>query len=255
MDNEAVLDFAVEVGYQLQMAGGEIYRVEESVGRLMAAYGAQGCEVFAIPNCITASMTMEGRPLTRIRRVGPHGTDIWRLEAVNDLCRKLCRDPAPLEEARQRLADILAGEPKYPAWAMLLAYFVGAAGFALFFGGGALDALCAGACGVAIGVTGGLADAVGANLFVKTIAAGGVSALLALLLTGLGLGRSVDVITIGALMILVPGVALTNAVRDIMVGDMVSGLSKLAEAVLIAIAIALGTGLALALSHLMGGAA
>lgn len=253
MDNEAVLDFAVEVGYQLQMAGGEIYRVEESVGRLLAAYGAERGEVFAIPNCINASMTLDGRSLTRIRRVGPHGTDIWRLEAVNDLCRKLCREPIPVGEAQARLAEILAGEPGYPFWVILLAHFMGAAGFALFFGGGWLDALCAGLCGVAIGSTTRLADRLGANLFMKTIAGGGVSALLALLLTGLGLGKSVDIVTIGALMILVPGVALTNAVRDIMVGDMVSGLSKLAEAVLIAIAIALGTGLALALGHLMGG--
>lgn len=254
VDDESLLDFAVEVGYQLQMAGGEIYRVEESVGRLLAAYGAEGGEVFAIPNCITASMTLEGRPLTRIRRVGSHGTDIWRLEAVNDLCRRLCREPLPLGEARAQLARTLAQEPRYPAWVILLAHFAGAAGFALFFGGGAADALCAGLCGVVIGLSARLADALGANLFMKTIAGGGVSALLALLLTGLGLGRSVDVVTIGALMILVPGVALTNAVRDIMVGDMVSGLSKLAEAVLIATAIALGTGLALGLSHLMGGA-
>lgn len=253
LDNEAVLDFAVEVGYQLQMAGGEIYRVEESVNRLLAAYGAQQGEVFAIPNCITASMTLEGRPLTRVRRVEAHGTDIWRLEAVNDLCRRLCRQPVPVEEARERLTTILAEEPRYPAWVILLAHFVGAAGFALFFGGGALDALCAGACGISIGLTVWLADALGANLFIKTIASGGISALLALLLAGLGLGRNVDCVTIGALMILVPGVALTNAVRDIMVGDMVSGLSKLAEAVLIAIAIALGTGMALGLSHLMGG--
>lgn len=77
-----------------------------------------------------------------------------------------------------------------------------------------------------------------------------MSALLAVGLTAAGLGQSADLITIGALMILVPGVALTNAVRDVMVGDMVSGLSKLAEAVLIGVAIALGTGLALGVARL-----
>lgn len=254
MDTTAVLDLAMELGYQLQMAGGEIYRVEESITRVLAAYGIQGGEVFAIPNCIIASLSDQGQTLTRVRRVGDHGTDIWRLEAVNALCRKLCRGPLSPEEARRELEETLKREPCYPQWVILLAHFVAAASFCLFFGGGGWDALCAGACGAAIGLCLWLAKRLGASLFFRTIAAGAVSALLALGFTTAGLGRSVDLITIGALMLLVPGVALTTAVREFMVGDMVSGLSRLAEAMLIAIAIALGTGAALAVGRMVGGA-
>ncbi len=254
LDTTAVLDLAVELGYQLQMSGGEIYRVEESVNRVLAAYGIQSGEVFAIPNCIFASLSAQGETLTRVRRVGPHGTDIWRLEAVNALCRRLCRVPLPPEQARQELEDTLAGEPHYSCLMILLAHFIVGATFCLFFGGSGLDALCAGACGVAIGLCLWLMDRLGANPFVKTIAAAAASALLALSLVALGAGRSADLITIGALMLLVPGIALTNAVRDIMAGDMVSGLSRLAEAMLIAVAIALGTGLALTVGRMVGGA-
>ncbi len=254
MDTTAVLDLAVELGYQLQVAGGEIYRVEESITRVLAAYGIQGGEVFAIPNCIIASLSDQGQALTRIRRVGNHGTDIWRLEAMNALCRRLCRVPLPPAEARRELEETLEREPYYPQWVTLLAHFVAAASFCLFFGGGGWDALCAGCCGAAIGLCLWLARRLGAGLFLKTIAAGAASALLALAFVAAGLGRGVDLITIGALMLLVPGVALTTAVREIMVGDMVSGLSRLAEAILIAVAIALGTGVALAAGRLLGGA-
>lgn len=254
MNTTAVLDLAVELGYQLQVAGGEIYRVEESITRVLAAYGIQGGEVFAIPNCIIASLSDQGQALTRIRRVGNHGTDIWRLEAMNALCRRLCRVPLPPAEARRELEETLEREPYYPQWVTLLAHFVAAASFCLFFGGGGWDALCAGCCGAAIGLCLWLARRLGAGLFLKTIAAGAVSALLALAFVAAGLGRGVDLITIGALMLLVPGVALTTAVREIMVGDMVSGLSRLAEAILIAVAIALGTGVALAAGRLLGGA-
>ncbi len=303
MDTTAVLDLAVEIGYQLQMSGGEIYRVEESVNRVLAAYGIQSGEVFAIPNCIFASLTAQGETLTRVRRVGPHGTDIWRLEAVNALCRRLCRVPLPPEQARRELEEVLAGETltrvrrvgphgtdiwrleavnalcrrlcriplppeearreldevlaeetHYSLFMILLAHFIVGATFCLFFGGSGADALCAGACGVAIGLCLWLMDRLGANPFVKTIAAGAASALLALGLVALGAGKSADLITIGALMLLVPGIALTNAVRDIMAGDMVSGLSRLAEAMLIAVAIALGTGLALTVGRMVGGA-
>lgn len=250
MNVEEILELAVELGYQIQLAGGEIYRVEESVGRLLRAYGVETGEVFAIPNCLIASAHVDGREVTSMRRIPNHGTDIWKLEAMNGLCRRLCAVPVPVSMARKELSELLEGEKRYPAWITLAAHFFGAGFFTLFFGGSWADGLCAGGCGVAIGLTLMLMDYLGANLLIKTMAGGGVSALLALGLCSLGLGGSVDLVTIGALMILVPGVSLTNAVRDVMVGDMVSGLSKLAEAVLIGIAIALGTGLALGIAQL-----
>ena len=64
----------------------------------------------------------------------------------------------------------------------------------------------------------------------------------------MGLGHNPDFITIGALMILVPGIAFTNAMRDIMAGDLTSGVNKVVEALLIATAIALGTGFVLSLA-------
>ena len=87
------------------------------------------------------------------------------------------------------------------------------------------------------------------------MAGGTVSGLLALALRLVGFGQNVDFITIGALMILVPGVLFTNAMRDIMAGDMVAGISKTAEALLIGMAIALGTGVSLWLARLMWGGA
>ena len=67
----------------------------------------------------------------------------------------------------------------------------------------------------------------------------------------LGLGENVDAVTISVLMILVPGVALTNAMREIMAGDTISGLSRTAEAILIAAAIALGSAVGLSISRML----
>ena len=61
-----------------------------------------------------------------------------------------------------------------------------------------------------------------------------------------GLGSEIDTIIIGSVMPLVPGLLITNAVRDLMAGSFVSGLSKGAEAFLTAFAI--GAGVALVLS-------
>ena len=236
LDYNKLLDMVSEMGYRLMKSGAEIYRVEESIQRLLQAYGAPRGEVFAIPNCLMVSLTSpDGRPVTQIRRMPTHGTDIYLLEKYNGLCRRLCR--------------------VYSLPTQLAAHFLGCGMFSLFYGGTPADGLCGGLCGMVIGLCMALMTRLGANLFFRTIAGGAASALAAVALTRLGVGQNQDLIIIGALMALVPGIAMTNAMRDIMAGDMVAGISKAAEALLIGAAIALGTALALGLTRMVTGGA
>ena len=254
-DYSELLEMVCEMGFQLMLSGAEIYRVEESVSRLLRAYGAERGEVFAIPNCIIISLTTpQGQPLTQIRRMPSHGTDIYLLERYNDLCRRLCRETPSFETALEQIRQIERTHKVYSLPVQLLAHFLGCGMFSLFYGGSALDGVCGGLCGMVICLCLALISRLGANPFFKTIAGAAASAFAALALTAAGLGRNPDAIIIGALMALVPGIAFTNAMRDIMAGDMMAGISKAAEALLIGAAIALGTALALGLIRmLMGG--
>ena len=239
MNYDKLLNISVELGCRLMSSGAEIYRVEESVRRLLQAYGLDYPEVFAIPNCVIVSIaTPEGHPITRMRRIAGHGTDIELLERCNDLCRRLCVQTPPLEEA-QGLLDALPGR-SYAPWQVLLGYGIAPAFFSPLFGGGVGDTLSA--------LMGGLA--VGSNSFFRTAICSAVASLVSLLLVRLGLGRSVDTVTISVLMVLVPGVALTNAMREIMAGDIISGLSRAADSILTAAAIAIGTAVGLAIGGL-----
>ena len=255
LDYNKLLGLVGEMGYRLMESGAEIYRVEESIRRLLQAYGVEQGEVFAIPNCIIISLTSpQGEPLTQIRRMPAHGTDIYLLEKYNGLCRRLCRDRPPFDQALEQMEAIAGSHVVYRLPAQLGAHFLGCGMFTLFYGGSPMDGVCGGLCGVVIGLCLTLTVRLGANLFFRTVAGGAASALAAVALTGLGLGENMDFIIIGALMALVPGIAITNAMRDIMAGDMVAGISKGAEALLIGAAIALGTALALGLIRmLMGG--
>ena len=49
-----------------------------------------------------------------------------------------------------------------------------------------------------------------------------------------------DEVTIGVIMLLVPGVALTNSLRDILLGDTLSGILRMIEALLLAATLAIG---------------
>ena len=175
---DQLLDLATELGFRLMETGAEIYRVEESVQYILRAYGVETGEVFAIPNCLIVSLTdTAGHASTRVRRIPAHGTDISLLEAYNEFCRNITESPPPLEEALKRMEAIRARHFVYPFPVMLLAYFVGGGAYSLFFGGDWTDGVCGGLCGVAIGLCLRLLAPLGANSFVRTIAAGAVAAL------------------------------------------------------------------------------
>ena len=250
MDYEKLLNMAAELGYQLMYSGAEIYRVEESVQRLLHAYGLERPEVFAIPNCVIVSVTTpEGHPITRMRRIASHGTDIELLERCNSLCRELCFRAPPLEEAQALLASLEV--PAYAPWKVLLGYGIAPAFFAPLFGGGLPDTLSALVCGLAVGFCLLYGSRfIGSNSFFRTAVCSTVGSLLSLAMVRLGLGRSVDIVTISTLMVLVPGVALTNAMREIMAGDTISGLCRTADAILIGTAIALGSAVGLAIGRM-----
>lgn len=247
VEHTALLALAVEIGYRLQKSGAEIYRVEEAVKRIFQAYGVHSGEVFAIPNCLIVSVIdNDGKPISRLRRIPIHGTDMDCMERVYDYCRKICRETPDVEEARAILYDMDKKYPSFPFWMQMAGYYVGGGAFTLFWGGSFMDALAGGLCSLLIGLSLLAMGKLDANLFVKTIIAAFLSALAAVGLVQLGFGENSDYVTIGALMALVPGLVFTNFLRDLMAGDVVAGLIKLVEALLTAGAIAIGTFIAMA---------
>lgn len=249
MYTDALLNLAADMGCALMSSGAEIYRVEESMSRLLRAYGMYDAEVFAIPNCIIVSVTnAQGHPTTRMRRIGPHGTDIEVMERCNDLNRLLCSQTPPLEDARAMLDAIPQVSRSFSPSMTLLGYGISPAFFVPLFGGGIADMFSAMLTGLLVGlfqIYGG--RLFGGNSFVHTTMSSATASLAALFLVELGLGTRVDIITISTLMMLVPGVALTNAMREMMAGDTLSSLSHAASALLSAVAIALGTAVGIAL--------
>ncbi len=241
MDYNTLLEVAVELGYKLSMSGAETYRIEDSVSRVLHAYGLES-EVYAVPNCLIVSIeTPEGKPMTRMRRIGYHGNNLDAVEKFNTLSRWLCdRKPEPAKAMRW-LRDTEAHISSYSFPILLAANFFSAFGFCFLFGGTLLDAICAGLCGLVVGFINRIMDILKTNQFVRTITAAFFMAGLAYALGAFGITDNADAAIIGSLMLLVPGLLFTNAMRDIMSGDTNSGINRIMQVLLIAAAICLGT--------------
>ena len=251
MDYGKLVQLGTELGRWLMTSGAEIYRTEESIRRLLTAYGTVP-EVFAVPNCIIVCITTpEGESITRLCRVTAKGTDIELLERCNALCRNLCQHPIPVEEALEQVAG-LPSEHHNSVPLVLLGYTMTTAFFAPFFGGGFRDAVAAAICGLAVGIAQIYGrKIIGNNPFFRTVLCSILACGLSLFFFRIGLASSLEATTIGSLMVLVPGMALTNAMREIMAGDIFSGLHHTAEVFLISTAIALGSVLALYLGRIL----
>ena len=245
MDYNNLLELATTVAHRLAMSGAETFRVEDSVILIMQAYGVEA-EAFAIPNCLTVSMeTPDGIPMTRMKRIGHHGNDLDDVERYSNLSRRICREKPDTKVAFQWLQEADKAKRQYPLPAHLAGCFLGACGYSVFFGGTFADSIFAGVCGVLVGLVGLMMDRLKANAFFRTMIASFLMAVLAYGLCVTGIVKNADTVIIGTLMILVPGLLFTNALRDIIYGDTNSGLNRIVMVFLIAVAIALGTGAAL----------
>lgn len=241
MDYNVLLDLATDLGYHLAMSGAETFRVEDSIGHIMRAYGVDG-EAFAIPNCLTVSIkAADGKPFTRMRRIGYHGNDLDSVERYSNLSRMICAELPTPETALDWLHDIARTHNSYGTAFTLLGNFLGAWGFAILFGATFPDSLLSGICGLIVGVVSIFSDKLKANLFFRTIIASFLMALAAYAAAAFGIASNADTMIIGALMLLVPGLLFTNAIRDIIHGDTNSGINRIVQVLLIAAAIALGT--------------
>lgn len=252
MESHELLELSADLASCLLSAGAEIYRVEESVQRLFAAYGAGRCQVFAIPSLLIVSLCRPGQePLTQVRRLQEQNTDLERVRACNDLCRHLCQSTPSFAQAKEQLS-LIESRPAYPGWLVFVAYGLVSFGFTLMFGGSFADAAAALLCGGAVRLTLLVLQRFGTNSFFTTILASAAAAVVACLCVRAGLGSLQDKIIIGTLMTLVPGSALTSSMRDIMAGDLIAGSTRLVTVLLSAGGIALGTGVALSAMRFLG---
>ncbi|MCY9590841.1 threonine/serine exporter [Paenibacillus chitinolyticus] len=239
-----IVDVCLLAGKIMLQNGGETYRVEDTMTRIAASYGLHHTHSFVTPTGIIFSV--DGSDPTKLVRISTRSTDLHKVTLVNGLSRKISNGELDLQEAHRLLLKVDRANLAYPVAIQIAAAAVSSGCFTIMFNGGWPDFLPA-------VVTGGLGF-IGFLIFHRYVLIKFVAEFLASFIIGMlaslfiwtGLGQELDKIIIGSVMPLVPGLLITNAVRDLMAGHLVSGLSKGAEAFLTAFAI--GAGIAVVFS-------
>ena len=241
MDYYLLTDVTARIGYELALSGAETFRIEETMRRIMSAYGVE-CETFAIPSSVMISIESDkGKPIMIMRRVGFHGNDLESVERLNSLARRICAETPNPAVAIQWLEETLRARRKYSTLVYYIGNFLVAAGFCPLFGGDIKDSIISGFLALIIGAVTRIMNKMETNPFFSTIAAAFLMAVPAYVLAGLGVTTYSHSVIIGALMLLVPGLLITNSMRDVIYGDTNSGIIRIVQVLLYALAIALGT--------------
>ena len=234
-----ILTYALDVGEGLLTRGAEVGRVEDTITRILKSRGAERVDVFTITASIVVTCRWSFGTITQTRRVTAASYDMTALTSLNSLSREICAMSLPPEAIAPRLKQIAQG-PVYAYPLTVLFYGMTSFVFSLFFGGKLLDAVISGLIGMLIRLMlTGLGRLRVPGLAV-TLLCSIVGGFLAHGLMGLGVPCAADKIAIGDIMLLVPGIGMTNAIRDMFTGDTISGLLRFAEALLVALALAWG---------------
>lgn len=228
--------------------GGETYRVEETAMRMASGLGLSDVNVVAFPTSIFVNVNGH----SRIRRITHRGTNTQRLSRINDVSRRVEHGELSADAAEAALQEI-AADPGWHPLTLTVGYGISAASFSLLFGGTWGSVFAALLTGMLIQSLQPVFAHLAMGTLLFNFCGGFIGALLCQLCAHLSAAIDVNAAIIGAIMPMLTGLLMTTAVRDTMYGDLISGIARAVEALLLASCVALGVFVGLETAAMIGG--
>lgn len=248
-----VIDLSLKAGQLMLSSNCEIYRAEEVMRNICYSYGYKEINIFTLATCIYLSVDDHDQTITKIKRIYHRSTNATRISNINQLSRDIKEQHLDIETCKQRL-DEIENEKGYSdikrAFTMSLScavfgkMFVPTATMIAFLITFLITFLCY--------YLMKWLNRYELNAFILNTLLAMIMTFFAVMSVRVGFIQDIDTIVIGTIMLLVPGVAFTNAVRDLMNGDVLSGTIRTVEGLIIALGIAFGVGVTLYFANIGG---
>jgi len=246
MKIKQVMDIAIKAGKILLTNGSEIYRVEDTIRRICKSYGVEA-ECFVLPTGIFITVIgKDGEPLSFVKRINERAVDLSCIERVNSFSRNLQKNILSYEEAIKTLKSI-EEKKGYRFLVRFLVAGITAFVYTLLFKGTINDSIAAFLIGMLIYISKEKVSKAGIFRFFEHFASGLIAASMSVIAVKLFSSLNVYRIIISSIIILLPGVAITNAIKDALSGDIVSSLFGIAEAIFTVVSISAGVAIILSL--------
>lgn len=239
MDYKLLIDSAALAGTIMLENGAEIYRVEETIDYMLRTSGLKTTQAFVVSTGFMISLDDPGiDALTVVRRVNKKSTNLNAIAQVNDISRRFYKGSISLEETFSQLKHL--NRTQYPWWLKDICTVLVVTFFTGMYGGNWMDMIFTGIVGMFLALWLHAGNRIGLNPLIKDLVASIVISVVASFMVHLYPSGHMNLIIVGSIMVLVPGAAITNAIRDTLHGDYASGNANILQAFTEAAMIALG---------------
>jgi len=233
--------FVLALGRALHRYGTPAHRLEEAM-RVICARLDLEVEVFTTPTAIIMSFGDPTELRTRLMRVEGGELDMDKLEQVDDLADDVAAQKVTPAEGVVRLEKILGSRRRYGHATSTLMHAMTSGGLAVTFGGTLVDVALASVIGLLLGLLAQVAarstdqarvfELVG-SAFVSFAAACASSVV----------SITPSLVTVAALIVLLPGLSLTVAMTELATRHLIAGTARLMSAVIVLLELVVGVAL------------
>ncbi|MST86799.1 threonine/serine exporter family protein [Lactobacillus porci] len=243
---QRVVHICLKAGRLMLAGGSEMYRVEDTMRRIAVNAEIREVNVFASPTGIFVSLDNGvASTVTELESVKKRAINLELVDRVNELSREFADKRISLKLLEEKLGQVEKQVPTFPLWLQVLgAALLSGTLMVIFLGKYAwadmLASCLVGGCGYLVNYRFSQHTNV---RFLSEMVSAMVMGMIAIGINHLYPPCNINNILVGALMTLVPGMALTTALRDLFQGDLVSGIVRMCEAALTAIALGGGVGI------------
>ncbi len=246
--SKKLVDTAVLAGQIMLECNAESYRVEDTMNFILKSSSFKTCEAYAMATGVFVTLDDPTiKNITIIKRVKTRRINLSKISEVNAVSRQIISGEIDVYTAYDKLESLQALDSDTLIKNIALMVMCGS--FAALFGGGPAEILVSFVISGILPIVNILDSKIDLGSFFKNVLSLIPMVFLIMLskkyfLLDLNEGLSI----IGVIMPLVPGTAITNAIRDTFQGDYNSGAARMLEAFVIALSVSIGVALGLLLS-------
>lgn len=237
------------ISTRLIESGDEINRVEEIINDIIISEGYTEANVFAISTGIFYSFKRKNKIYNDVIRIKKRGTNLKNIVLYTNISNEIINHKKSIKSSLEEIKSI---EIKKHNIINIICGGLSTGFFTLLYGGNTIEFLISFICGLIIELITITFKRVDIFHFLNSLICSFISTTIAIILINLISKGNLDNIVIGSIMLILPGLTFTNSIKDIIMGNLVSGTSRLSETFFVAVAISIGVILSIVITSKVG---
>jgi len=244
--------FVVKLGRALHECGTTSQRIERHLTNVTRMLGLNG-NFLITPTTFTSAFWEDDEldQFVHIERVEPADNNLGRLWEIDTLVESIADGSLSFSEGIEQLDQVIQAPWNHSPWANAFSWALIGGSFAALLSANPQNSIAAALLSVVLFLVSQLGSRHAGWKPVVTILVPFVSGVLSSAAAAFGIGINVPFVILSSIIIYIPGLALTVALTEISTGHLISGNSRLVDAVMLLLKLFFGAVSGVAVTHFL----